>query len=81
MRRFTFLLVLVVFSVGCNAEGPVAPPSDARTGMSASVQADTTSPAVAPDSTSEASSGGILIGSGTRSDSTSVTGIGMGSGS
>jgi hypothetical protein len=81
MRRFTFLLALVVASVGCNADGLVDPSSIAPTGISASVQADTTPSTVDADSTSETSSDGILIGSGTRSDSASVTGIGIGSGS
>jgi hypothetical protein len=64
MRRFTFLLALLVVA-GCNAEGPVDPRANAPVGISASVQTDTMPATEAPDSTSTTSSGGILIGSGT----------------
>ena len=83
MRRFTFLLVLLIISAGCDAEGLVDPASAAPSGNSRSVQNGSTLQTQEPDSGgASTSSDGILIGSGTRSDSTSsYSGIGMGSGS
>lgn len=76
MRRFTFLLVLLIVSAGCNAEGPVDPASAAPSGISRSVQNDSTS----SDPTGTTTATGIGVGSGSGSDSASDGGLGIGSG-
>jgi hypothetical protein len=62
MRRFPLpIAITLILVAGCDAASPLDPPAAAPSGISASVQNDST-PAPSP---AEAANGGIMIGSGT----------------
>lgn len=69
MRRFAFPIVvvaLVVVVAGCETSGPTEPTPAARAGAILQVRSDTTPPVRSQDAATESTSGGIMIGSGTK---------------
>lgn len=66
MPRIAFLLAFTgVLVTGCNGPDPTQPPPGVHRGTSVQVRNDSTPPAAPSDVSTEDTSGGILIGSGT----------------
>lgn len=66
MRRFLFLIAVCAFlAAGCNNASPLESPAAHGTGISASVQNDSTPVPEESQTSAEGTSGGIMIGSGT----------------